>query len=166
LSGIAVLGTQTGGDRIEESESPGAVERTVGREMGTGGGVERRFGGSGVESGKEMSAAFFGTGVVVNIGEVVVERAEKKGPEASAFAPGVGEGFEAEEACEESLHGVLGIGGGQTAPACVGVERRPVGPAERGKREPGGGRIRFSVTGGIKDKRPVGGGEGGAHLMK
>ena len=119
--GGGVFVAETGGNAGEEGEGPGAVEGAVGREIGRGGLGEGGFGGLCVERGEEMGTAFFGAGVVAEIGEVVVETAEEKGAETAAGAIGVGEGVEAEEAGEEALDGVLGVGGRKRMTAGVGV---------------------------------------------
>ena len=159
LAGMIVFGAEACGDRIEKGEGPRAVEGEIRSERIASGRVDRRFGGRRVERRQEVGAAFFGAGVVAEICEIVVERAEEKGAEASAFTAGGGEGFEAEEAGEETLHGVVGVGGGETAAAGVGEERCAVERAEFAEGAIG------AFAGG-EDKRPAGGGESVAHLMK
>ncbi len=159
--GGGVFVAQTARDGGEERERPSAVEGAVGREIGGGRLGEGGFGGGGVERSEEVGAAFFGAGVIAEVGEVVIKTAEEEGSEAAARALDGGEGFEAEESGEETLDGVLGVGGRERVAAGVGVERLPIRVAELGE---GFGGLRGGGVAGGEDDGPAGGGEGGAHL--
>lgn len=152
--GAGVFGAEACGDGVEEGEGPGAVEGRV------GGGIGGRKTGQLIERSGETFVTTGGAGVVAEVGEIVVEGAEEKGAEASAFAAGGGEGFEAEEAGEKTLNGIVGVGGGETAAAGVGEERGAVERAEFAEGAAG------AFAGG-EDESPAGGGEGVAtHRMK
>ncbi len=155
-AGGSLFGAQPVGNRPEEREGPGTVEGVVGGgfgRVGERGVVERRL---------KSYVATRGVGVVAEVGEVVVEGGEEPGAKTDGAGLERGERFEAEEAGEKSLDGVLGVGGREPAPERVAEERRAVGRAELGQGAAGNGRrIRFPMTSGVEHKRPAGGVEGG-----
>ena len=57
-----------------------------------------------------MFPSFLGFGVIAKIGEIMVEAAEEKGAETTAFAINIGERFKAEESRKKTLDGILGVG--------------------------------------------------------
>ena len=82
-----------------------------------------------------MRAAFLRVCAVAQIGEVVVKTAEEKCTKTPSLPIDAGEGFESQQTREESLDGILGIGGRKTPPAGVGIKGRPVNLAKIRQRD-------------------------------
>lgn len=143
-------------DGVEEGEGPVLFEETL-----RGDGVDRfegeaGFGVFGVEGDDLAAAAFFAVGFAPFVDEEVVEGFEEEGAEFAAVAGDRGEDFFLEQAREEFLGEVLGVGGGVAAVADVGVEGIPVTLAKFGQGFAGGGGIFFADG---NDLGPVSGGE-------
>jgi hypothetical protein len=122
-----MFGAQTRRNLGKQSQRPGAVECAIGRKIRGGRARDREFQRVGAKRWQKMCAAFLRLRAVAQIGEVVVEAAEEKRPETSAFAIDASERFESQQARKKSLNCVLGIGGREATLSSMGVERWPVG---------------------------------------
>ena len=109
-----------------------------------------------IEFGAMIAFAFLTAGAVPFVDEKMFEGGEEEGAESAAVAVQAGEVIFLEEAGEEFLGEVLGIGAGMALAADVGVEGIPVGVAEFLQ---GAGRLRRTRLARCQDDGPMRRGE-------